>query len=267
MADRKLSASTELAAEPASGDLFPVLDISDTTDAATGTLKKMLWSTLKAIFAVTAKGVTNGDTHDHAGGDGAQIAHTGLSSIGTNTHAQIDTFIGTKAAASGLASLDAGSLVVQNPANATATPTASKIPIADASKNIDPAWMTQTIEIVLLDNLTALAVKDGVADFYFIVPDRWNGWDVKSVHAAVPGTYSSSATPTIQVYNVTDSVDILSTRITIDVSEYTSYTAAAAPVVDTTHDDLATGDRLRFDCDVSGTGTKGLTVIITVGKP
>lgn len=39
--------------------------------------------------------VTNGDTHDHAGGDGAQVNHTGLSNIGTNTHAQIDAFLET----------------------------------------------------------------------------------------------------------------------------------------------------------------------------
>ena len=78
MADRKLSASTELAEEPATSDLLLVLDVSDTTDAATGTTKKLLWSTLKALFALTAKGVTNGDTHDHAGGDGAQVDHGGL---------------------------------------------------------------------------------------------------------------------------------------------------------------------------------------------
>lgn len=68
-------------------------------------------------------------------------SHTALSDIGTNAHSVIDTFIASKAAASGLASLDVSSLVVQNPANATATPTASKIPIADGSAKLD-GWIT-----------------------------------------------------------------------------------------------------------------------------
>ena len=68
-------------------------------------------------------------------------SHTSLSDIGTNAHSVIDTFIASKAAASGLASLDISSLVVQNPANATATPTASKIPIADGFAKLD-GWIT-----------------------------------------------------------------------------------------------------------------------------
>lgn len=43
------------------------------------------------IKAIYARSVTNGDTHDHSGGDGAQINHTTLSNIGTNSHATIDT--------------------------------------------------------------------------------------------------------------------------------------------------------------------------------
>lgn len=36
-----------------------------------------------ATYAPIAKGVTNGDSHDHAGGDGAQIAYSGLSGLPT----------------------------------------------------------------------------------------------------------------------------------------------------------------------------------------
>jgi hypothetical protein len=67
--------------------------------------------------------------------------HTTLGSKGTNTHTQIDTFISSKAAVSGLASLDGSSKVVQDPANATTTATASKIPIADGTGKLAAAWI------------------------------------------------------------------------------------------------------------------------------
>ena len=53
---------------------------------------------------------------------------------------ETDTFNGVDVS-NGVASLNASALVVQNPANATATPTANKIPIADGSGKLD-SWVT-----------------------------------------------------------------------------------------------------------------------------
>lgn len=73
-------------------------------------------------------------------------SHTALTDIGTNTHAQVDTFISSKGAASGLASLDGSSKVVQDPANATATPTQNKIPIADGvGGTLGLGWLPATL--------------------------------------------------------------------------------------------------------------------------
>lgn len=227
MADTKISSLGDLAAEPASDDLFVVVDTS-----ATAT-KRLNWSVIKALFPTHALATAASDFLV-ASGAGAWVKKTLAETIAILS---------------------------------TATPTATSIPQSDADKRIDPAWMTETIEIIVLDNDTELTVEDGIGSFYFVVPARWDGWNVLSIHAGTPGTASSSGTPTIQIHNLTDAADILSTLITIDASEYTSYTAATAPVVDTDHDDLATGDRLRVDCDVAGTGTKGLSIIITAGKP
>jgi hypothetical protein len=53
--------------------------------------------------------------------------------------------------ASGVATLNGSSLVVENPANATATPTASKIPIADGSGNLAAGWGGAANSLATLD--------------------------------------------------------------------------------------------------------------------
>jgi hypothetical protein len=104
---------------------------------------------------------------------------------------------------------------------------------------------------------SALTTGDGKA--YYPVPSTLNGMNLVSVGAYLT-TASSSGIPTVQIANVTDSVDMLSTKLTIDASETSSATAATAAVIDTAHDDVATGDMLRIDVDVAGTGAKGLIV-------
>jgi len=111
---------------------------------------------------------------------------------------------------------------------------------------------------------TALTVEDG--KMYFTVPPTLNGMNLVDADAAV-ATASTSGLPAIQIRNVTQSQDMLSTQITIDVSEFNSYDAATPPVIDTTKDDIATADVLRIDVDGAGTGAKGLHVCLTFRLP
>jgi len=93
------------------------------------------------------------------------VAHTGACVIPDNE----------KAAASGVASLDAASLVVQNPANATATPTASKIPIADASGKLAAGWGGSASTLCALDANARMATDIGEN----VDPGGATAWGVK----------------------------------------------------------------------------------------
>lgn len=119
-------------------------------------------------------------------------------------------------------------------------------------------------QLKICDDATVLTTGDG--KIVFVVPESMNGMNLVKAHAMV-STVSSSWLPTVQIRNVTDSVDMLSTRITIDTNEYTSYTAATAPVIDTTKDDVATWDRIAVDVDVAGTDTKWLTIYLAFQTP
>lgn len=57
MADSKISALTELSAAPASGDLLVLVDVSDTTMAASGTDKKITFTNLTGTFLTSSTGL------------------------------------------------------------------------------------------------------------------------------------------------------------------------------------------------------------------
>ena len=122
------------------------------------------------------------------------------------------------------------------------------------------------VVIVLTDNDTTLVTGDDFASFVFVVPSIINGYNITGVLFANE-TPSTSGNPSFAIYNVTGTGDVLSTNCTIDINEQNSSTAATPPVIDTSEDDLATGDRLRFDCDVAGTGAEGISVHLLCEKP
>jgi hypothetical protein len=61
---------------------------------------------------------------------------------------------------------------------------------------------------------------------------------------------------------------MLSTAITIDATpDLDSKDATTPAVIDGANDDVATGDQLRIDVDVAGTGAKGLIVELQFRLP
>jgi hypothetical protein len=121
----------------------------------------------------------------------------------------------------------------------------------------------RVLEILATDpNGSAITTGDGKA--FIAISDDLGGLNLIDADACLT-TQSSSGTPTVQIRNVTQAADMLSTKITIDANETCSYTAATPPVIDTANDDVATGDIIAVDIDVAGTGAKGLIVVLTFG--
>ena len=79
------------------------------------------------------------------------------------------------------------------------------------------------LEIKVVADTSDVTTGDG--KFIFAIPNDLDGTSLVDAQAYVT-TVSSSGTPTVQIRNITQGADMLTTRITIDVSEFTSYTAA-----------------------------------------
>jgi len=121
------------------------------------------------------------------------------------------------------------------------------------------------VQTVLFDFTTDVATGDG--KFYFHIDPSLAGNNLIDVHAEVI-TAGTTGTTDIQIHNVTQTADMLSTKITIDSTETGSDTAAAAAVIDTANDDVAENDLIRIDVDaISTTAPKGLIVTLGFREP
>ena len=115
-----------------------------------------------------------------------------------------------------------------------------------------------------LNNDVALITGDYQG--WFAVPSAFNGWNVTSVLAM---RQSGTGVPEFQLRRIRSgaSVDMLSTKCTIDSGETTSGTAATPAVINTSNDDLATNDILVTDVDVAGTSTYKAVMMAGVSRP
>ncbi len=116
-------------------------------------------------------------------------------------------------------------------------------------------------EIKVFSDSSPAVVGDGA--FFFPIPLDLNGLHLVAAAAGV-STPGGSGTMTVQVHNVDGAVDMLSTPVTIDAGDTTSYTAGTQPVVDTGNDQVSTGQTLRIDIDtIPATLGYGLAVILS----
>ena len=137
---------------------------------------------------------------------------------------------------------------------------------ASAVKKITPinsVFFNRTVIIKILPDGIPTYVGNGISAF--TIPLALNGL-VLSATAGDLGAhvYTAGVTGTtdIMLHNLTNAQDMLSTVITIDSGETDSSTAAAAPVVNTSNNTVATADVIRFDIDAvsSGTAANGLEI-------
>ena len=134
-------------------------------------------------------------------------------------------------------------------------------------EHLQPTIDDVTREVVLYVTEATTDTDTGDGQIYFTIGETLDGLNLTAVHARVI-TAGVTGTLDVEVYNVTDSVDMLSTTLTVDTTELGSETAATPAVIDPTNDDVAEFDLLRIDVDaVHTTPAKGLIVRLTFEAP
>lgn len=152
----------------------------------------------------------------------------------------------------------------------------------DAARYVSPDALAgstifgvKVVEIEVFAPGVAATTGDGKA--YFRIPAALNGMNLISVEANV---YTAGTTGTINLDiarcvaaatgNICSSTvaDVLSTNLTIDSAENSTGSAAAAAVIDTANDDVATGQIYRIDIDaIHTTPSQGMLLVLSFQLP
>jgi hypothetical protein len=112
----------------------------------------------------------------------------------------------------------------------------------------------------ITDQSTAPTVGNGIIGF--AVPASLDGWNLSGVLGAVYTSGSGTVTIQVRRRRSGSNVDMLSTRLTI-----TNAYSSTSCVINTSNDDLSTGDMIYIDIDgATATQPTGLTVTLTINK-
>lgn len=116
--------------------------------------------------------------------------------------------------------------------------------LVDGSVAASGLVFKRVANLPVLDDSQGCAIANGAGDVFYTVP--LPGYDLNKVILSSQ-TAGVTGTMMVQVRNVTQGVNMLSTAATVDTGEKTSLTAATPPVVDASNKDVAEGDELRID--------------------
>jgi hypothetical protein len=121
---------------------------------------------------------------------------------------------------------------------------------------------SKTLMINCFYENAAVIANNGTAIKTFTIPAQLNGALLTDADAAVY-TAGTAGTVSIRLYNATDSQNMLTTNITIDANELTSYTAAGTVAISALYNGVSTGERIGIYVVDAASGTKGLDVMLT----
>jgi len=124
------------------------------------------------------------------------------------------------------------------------------------AENILP-YIERTLVIKCVADTIAPATGNGIT--HITIPSTLDGKNLFSAQAHVYTVGTTGTITNIQLHNLTDGNDMLSTPITIDLNEKDSSTAAT-PSVTGTYNGVSTADVIRIDVDAVATNTLGLEV-------
>ena len=142
---------------------------------------------------------------------------------------------------------------------------ADKLSFYDTSASTERAILPQNISAFIERTVLIKCVADTIAPTtgdgitHFVIPSTMNGKNLASAQAHVYTAGTASSITNVQLHNLTDGVDMLSTPITIDLNEKDSSTAATPSVVGG-NNGVSTADVIRVDVDAVATNTKGLEI-------
>ena len=150
--------------------------------------------------------------------------------------------------------------------------TSDKMLFYDTSSGVARSILPQDILAFVNRTLIVKCVADGIGPAvgngitHITIPSTLNGKNLLSVEAHVYTAGTGGSLTNIQIHNLTDAQDILSTPITIDLNEKDSSTAATPPVI-SGNNNVSTGDVLRIDVDAVATNTLGLEIRMVFTSP